>query len=57
MMYSKVNGKEEKHFIESVKYNIIQVESTKYKGEETEWKNIFNPKKNEKRKKNQNLPV
>jgi superfamily II DNA or RNA helicase len=39
-----------KTFYRKCKYNIIQVESTKYKGEETEWKNIFNPKKNEKEK-------
>jgi len=39
-----------KTFYRKCKYNIIQAESTKYKGEETEWKNIFDPKKNEKEK-------
>lgn len=40
-----------KTFYRKCKYNIIQVESTNYKGEKSDWKVIFNPKKNVKEEK------
>ena len=40
-----------KTFYRKCKYNIIQVESTNYKGEKSDWKVIFNPKKSVKEEK------